>query len=290
MVAAVLMAWSYAAGTEGADYYSVKVAGQSATAPESVPTPAPAPEDHPHPPPEPEIIYVEVTAVPPPTLAPEIIYVEVTPVPTSTPPVTPTLVPTLVPTPAPTLTPEPTPTPTPKPTATPRPTPTPRFQPVERPEDAGHQGFKFEAGPTLNGANISFEAVVEGEGLLPTQLQIWQSLRDGDLDQPCSTLRPIALVAEGQGSGVTRYRWQYCTSNVAQAQTYVDDVPWVTAETWEVIVLQFKTADQPQRTRWKVSVDLDDRRARELMYDRPAGYVLVGFARDVLLTRWWLDN
>ena len=283
MAAIVLMAWSYASGTEGAEDNPVKVAGQPATAPESVPTPASAPEDHPHPPPEPEpeIIYVEVTAVPPPTFAPEIIYVEVTPVPTATPPVTPTLVPT--------PTPEPTPTPTPRPTATPRPTPTPRFQPVERPEDAGHQGFKFEAGPTLNGTAISFEAVVEGEGLLPTQLQIWQSLRDGDLDQPCSTLRPIALIAEGQGSGVTRYRWQYCTSNVAQAQTYVDDVPWLTAGTWEVTVLQFKTADQPQRTRWKVSVDLDDLRARELMYDRPAGYVLVGFAGDVLLTRWWLE-
>ena len=279
MAAIVLMAWSYAAGTEGADDNPVKVAGQPATAPESVPTPAPAPapEDHPHP--QPEIIYVEVTAVPPPTLAPEIVYVEVTPVPTATPPVTPTLVPT----------PEPTPTPTPRPTATPRPTPTPRFQPVERPEDAGHQGFKFEAGPTLNGANISFEAVVEGEGLLPTQLQIWQSLRDGDLDQPCSTLRPITLTAEGQGSGVTRFRWQYCTSNVAQAQTYVDDVPWLTAETWEVTVLQFETTDQPQRTRWTVSVDLDDRRARELMYDRPAGYVLVGFAGDVLLTSQWVE-
>ena len=286
MAAIVLMAWSYATGTEGAEDNPVKVAGQPATAPESVPTPSPAPEDHPHPPPEPEIIYVEVTAVPPPTPAPEIIYVEVTPVPTATPPVTPTLVPTLTPTPEPT----PRPTATPRPTPTSRPTPTPRFQPVERPEDAGHQGFKFEAGPTLNGANISFEAVVQGEGLLPTQLQIWQSLRDGDLDQPCSTLRPIALVAEGQGSGVTRYRWQYCTNTTAQAQTYVDDVPWLTAKTWEVIVLQFKTGDQPQRTRWKVSVDLDDRRARELMYDRPAGYVLVGFAGDVLLTRWWLDN
>ena len=245
----------------------------------------------------PDIVYVEVTAVPPPTPAPKIIYVEVTPVPAPTLPAAPAPVPAPEPTPAPT--PRPTPAPTPLPTATPEPTatptatpaptptpgPTPRFRTVERPQDAGDPGFRFEAGPEVNGSAISFRAVVEGdEELAPTQLQVWQSLRY-DLDDDCSTARPIAFVGAGQGSGVTPYQWTFCPSATAKPQVYTDDVPWLTAETWEVT----RQSASPFIYQWIVTVNLDHQRVGELMYDHAAGFVLVGFAGETLLTRVWAE-
>ena len=227
----------------------------------------------------PDIVYVEVTAVPPPTQAPKIIYVEVTPVPA------PTIPATATPTPLPTATPEPTATPTATPPATPTPGPTPRFRTVARPQDAGDPGFRFESGPEVTGSSISFRAVVEGtEELAPTQLQIWQSLRY-DLDDDCSTARPIAFVGAGQGSGVTPYQWTFCPSATAKPQVYTDNVPWLTAEAWEVTL----ESTSPFKYQWTVTVDLDHQRARELMYEHGAGFVLVGFAGETLLTRTWAE-
>ena len=40
---------------------------------------------------------------------------------------------------------------------------------------------------------------------------------------------------------------------------------------------------------WNVTFDLEDRRVRELLYDRPAGYIVIGFAGEVLLTRRWVE-
>ena len=253
--------------------------------------------------PTPEIIYVEVTAVPPPLPTPAIIYVEVTPIPTQAPPATPT---PPTPTPEPTATPQliyievtplPTPslpaTPTPKllPTATPTPTPTPtpgptpRFRTVERPDDAGYPGFRYESGPVINGDTISFRAAVEGdEELAPSQLQVWQSLRY-DLDQDCSTARPIAFVGEGQGYGVTSYEWTFCPSLTATQQVYTDDVPWLTAAKWEVL----HRSSNPFVYRWTVTVNLDHQRVRELMYEHGAEFVLVGFAGETLLARTWAE-
>ena len=250
-----------------------------AEAQDDAPTPIPAVVPTPAPPPTPMVVYVEVTAVPLPTPAPQIIYVEVTPVPTPTLAVTPTPVPT------PTSTPEPTQVPTPTPAPTPTPSPTPRFRTAERPQDAGHIGFRFESGPTLSGHTLSFKAVVQGEEQLPpTQLQVWQALRDGDLDRECSTLRPVAFVGEGQGGGVTPYQWSFCSSSSSKPQVYVDDVPWLTAAAWNVL----RRSSNPFVYEWTVTVDLDDQRARELMYDRAAGFVLVGFAGETLLTRRWV--
>ena len=255
---------------------------QPAEAEVSVPIPVPTVVPTPVPPPTPLIVYVEVTPVPLPTPTPLIIYeyVEVTPVPTPTLAVTPTPVPT------PTATPEPTLIPTATPAATPTPAPTLRFRTVERPHNAGYIGFRFETGPEINGTTLSFSAIVEGEkGLLPSQLQVWQALRDSDLDQECSTMRPLAFLGEGQGSGVTPYRWSYCSSSTAQPQVYVDDVPWLTADTWKVI----HRSSNPFVYKWTVTVSLGDRRVRELMYDRAAGFVLVGFAGETLLTRRWVE-
>ena len=242
-----------------------------AEAQEDAPTPVPTVVPTPAPTPTPMVVYVEVTAVPPPTPTPKVVYIEVTPVPTPTLAVTPTPVPTSIATP----TPDPTPTPS----------PTPRFRTVDRPQDAGHSGFRFDSGPTLNGHTLSFKAVVQGdEKLPPTQLQVWQALRDGDLDRECSTLRPVAFVGEGQGGGVTPYQWSFCSSSSSKPQVYVDDVPWLTAAAWNVL----RRSSNPFVYEWTVTVDLDDQRARELMYDRAAGFVLVGFAGETLLTRRWV--
>ena len=243
------------------------------------PVPVPAPSPTPPPSPTPVIVYVEVTAVPPPTPAPEVIYIEVTPVPSPTTPAAPTPI-------APTPTPVPmaTPTPTPLPTATPD--PTPRFRAVPRPANAGHPDFKFTSGPDVDGTLITFRAVVEGDGLAPSQLQVWQSLRPTDVDQDCSTLRPIAFIGEGQSSGVTSYQWAFCSAS-GQRQVYVDNVPWLTARTWTVTPIT-RSGGNPPLFDWSLSVDLDDPRVRELMYDRPAGLVLVGFAGETLLTRSWV--
>ena len=250
-------------------------------------TPAPAA------PPTPEIVYLEVTPVPGPTPAPQIIYVEVTPVPTPTPPATATATPAPTPTPEPTFTPTPQPTapPVPVPTATPTPLPTatpgptPRFRTAQRPEDAGYPGFRFVSGPEVSGHTISFKAVVTGEQeLAPTQLQVWQSLRD-DLDQVCSTARPIAFIGQGQGAGFTRYQWTFCSSATAQPQVYTDDVPWLTAESWQTL----RRSSNPLVYEWTVTVNLDHRRVRELMYEHAAGFVLVGFAGETLLTRRWVE-
>ena len=98
-------------------------------------------------------------------------------------------------------------------------------------------------------------------------------------------MRPVAFVGEGQGSGVTPYRWSFCSSAASQRQVYVDDIPWLTAETWEV---QHRRS-APWVYSWEVAVDLEDRRVRELLYDRPAGYIVIGFAGEVLLTRRWVE-
>ena len=250
-------------------------------------TPAPAA------PPTPEIVYLEVTPVPGPTPTPQIIYVEVTPVPTPTPPATATATPAPTPTPEPTFTPTPRPTAIPTPTAaptvtpapSPTPGPTPRFRTAPRPADAGYPGFRFVSGPEVSGHTISFKAVVTGEEeLAPTQLQVWQALRD-DLDQDCSTARPIAFVGQGQGAGFTRYQWTFCSSATAKPQVYTDAVPWLTAESWQTL----RRSSNPLVHEWTVTVNLDHRRVRELMYEHAAGFVLVGFAGETLLTRRWVE-
>ena len=274
-------------------------AEEPGSAPASAPVFPPPVTPTPAAPPTPEIVYLEVTPVPRPTPAPKIIYVQVTPVPTPTPPATasPTPEPTATPTPAPTATPTPTPlptatpppTPTAAPTVTPAPTPTPgptpRFRTAPRPEDAGYPGFRFVSGPEVSGHTISFKAVVTGEEeLAPTQLQVWQALRD-DLDQDCSTARPIAFVGQGQGAGFTRYQWTFCSSPTAKPQVYTDAVPWLTAETWQTL----RRSSNPLVYEWTVTVNLDHRRVRELMYEHAAGFVLVGFAGETLLTRRWVE-
>ena len=241
--------------------------------------PVPAPSPTPPPSPTPVIVYIEVTAVPPSTPAPEVIYIEVTPVPFPTPP------PTSAPIPAtPTPVPMATPIPTPLPTATPA--PTGRFRAVPRPANTGHQGFKFTSGPDVDGTLITFRAVVEGDGLAPSQLQVWQSLLPKDVDQDCSTLRPIAFIGEGQSSGVIPYKWEFCSGS-GLPQIYIDDVPWLTAQTWTVTSIT-RSGGNPPLFDWSLSVDLDDPRVRELMYDRPTGLVLVRFAGETLLTRRWV--
>ena len=277
-----------------------------AGAPTGAPAPAPVfPPPAPAAAPTPEVVYLEVTPVPEPTPTPRIIYVEVTPVPTPTPPATATPTPTptataeptSTPTPQPTATATPTPTPTPLPTVTPTatptatsaptptPGPTPRFRTVQRPADAGYPGFRFVSGPEVSGHTISFKAVVTGEEeLAPTQLQVWQSLRD-DLDQDCSTARPIAFVGQGQGSGFTSYQWTFCSSATAKPQVQTDAVPWLTAETWQTL----RRSANPFVYEWTVTVNLDHRRVRDLMYEHAVGFVLVGFAGDTLLTRRWVE-
>ena len=251
-------------------------------------TPATSTESPP-PTPTPVILYVEVTPIPAPTQTPQVVYVEVTPIPTPTLPVPSTPAPAATPTPEPVPTPAPEPTlaPTPVPTPTPRPTPTSRFRSVERPANSGHAGFQFESGPTLIGNILSFHATVDGVEFLPTQVQVWQSLLGDDLDDRCSTVRPIAFVDEGQGSGVTAFRWTYCSG--FKPVVYVDPVPWVRAGEWTVTSRGQRFTTDPHIHDWRFSVSLDNPAVKELMYDRGKGFVVVVFAGDFLLTRRWVE-
>ena len=137
----------------------------------------------------------------------------------------------------------------------------------------------------VNGDTISFRAVVEStEDLMPTQLQVWQTLRY-DLGEDCSTARPIAFVGAGQGYGVTSYEWTFCSSPAAKPDVYTNDVPWLTAETWQVT----RRSSNPIVYQWTVTLNLDHQRVRELMYEHAAGFVLVGFAGETLLTGTWAE-
>ena len=121
---------------------------------------------------------------------------------------------------------------------------------------------------------------------LPTQVQVWQSLLGDDLDEPCSTVRPIALVDEGQGSGATAFRWTYCSG--FKPVVYVDPIPWVRSGEWTVTSRGQRFTTDPHIHDWRFNVSLDDPRVKELMYDRGKGFALVVFAGEVLLTRRWV--
>ena len=159
---------------------------------------------------------------------------------------------------------------------------------MDRPANSGYAGFQFESVPALRGNTLSFHATVDGVEFLPTQVQVWQSLRGDDLDDRCSTVRPIAFVDEGQGSGATAFRWTYCSGAGSQAHIYVDDVPWLASGEWTVTSRGQRFTTDPHIHDWRFSVDLDDPRVKELMYDRGKGFVVVVFAGEVLLTRTWV--
>ena len=66
--------------------------------------------------------------------------------------------------------------------------------------------------------------VESAEDFKPTELQVWQALRY-ELDDDCSTARPIAFVGAGQGYSVTSYEWTFCSSPAAKPDVYTNDVP-----------------------------------------------------------------
>lgn len=50
-----------------------------------------------------------------------------------------------------------------------------------------------------------------------------------------------------------------------------------------------RRSSNPIAYQWTVTLNLDHQRVRELMYEQAAGFVLVGFAGETLLTRTWAD-
>ena len=226
----------------------------------------------------PEIVVV--TATPPPESPTEAPAPTPTPEPTEPPPPTPTALPTAIP--DPTITP------------TPRPTPTPRYRSVGAPEAMGIEGFKYVVGPTASSLDISFSASIESTGYInPTEIQVWQALtRD---DGSCSTERPIAFITKPQGSGQTyiasstAYSWAYCTSSGRRPVIYSETIPWLAAKSWTYAENERRYNYDPFITGISVKIDLRDDRVEDISYTNPAGYIILVFWGEILLSRVWVD-
>lgn len=249
-----------------------------------------------------------------------------TPVPTTEPTFTPDIQATvqamvqeqlnLIPTEIPEPTQEPTEIPIPSPT--PKPTPTPKYRPVVPAQSLGIEQFEFTEGPTrVDQFKTTFTAEIEGKDYEPTQIQVFQSLRFEDYGGTCSTEKPIAFVFESGGFGSVYYPWTYCPypgspsipcgDTVKKCSSTNPDasVPFIKAKVWDydrepptIGCRRWSSGGTrcldsyeilSNTWVWKVEIDLIDNRARDRMYNSPAGYVLILFSGDTILSRAWVD-
>lgn len=223
---------------------------------------------------------------------------------------TPTLAPTYTPTPEPTIeptatpqptaipaatpTPTPTPEPTPAPTATPIPTPTLRYQPAAPAASAQFADYKadgvtFTTGPTVVDDVLRVKAEMRSD-LEPTEVQVWQS-RDYPNEQ-CPTDRPIAVTAPGR-TGHVSMSWMHCVNPDVVPGRRTDNIPWVAAETWTYGERprgnSIRDSLQPRIWDFNAVVNLSIPDVWRLEYVQPAGYIIVIFSGDTLISKTWVD-
>ena len=180
------------------------------------------------------------------------------------------------------------PTPTITPVPVPTPVPTPRWRPASNPVgEATFPGFKA-SGPTFSGDTFTMSAVIDGQAI-PTQIQIWQSLRLDDLGGRCPTEKPIALLSQSQSGGTTSMQWEYCQSAGQEPLIYADSVPWLTGVSWTYTPRPRRRTTTPYIADWSVSANLNQPLVNSLRYDSPVGYTVVVFAGDTLMAKVWVD-
>ena len=180
------------------------------------------------------------------------------------------------------------PTPTLQPTPAIKVTPTPRWRPAPKPQGVvGYSGFDV-AGPTIRNNILRMSAVINGHGIVPSEVQVWQSLRQDDNGGRCPTDKPIALIANSSGGGSSQIQWEYCSYLGAKPLIQVDSVPWI-AGTWNYSERPRRRTTEPYLADWSIAVSLSDDRVEALEYDHPAGYTIVVFAGDLLLGKMWVE-
>ncbi len=258
--------------------FAVACGGSEAVEVPIEPTPVPpieAPTEAPRPTP---------TLLPP---TPQIIYIEVTPTPSAP------LDEPLEEIPAqeegedaqPETEPEPVPTPTPK--------PTPKYRLAARSvADTSYKGLSFSSGPDISNDILTFSVVMDGQGNEPSQIQVYHSLREQDVDgvSSCTTDHPIAFVERGSTAGITEFQWEFCGSSGSKPTIYVDDIPWVAPSTWSYDLRKRRRIFDPYLYDWVVNVNLQGERVQELKYENGAGYILVVFSGETILTKVWIDG
>gem|GEM_PF-4859180 len=187
----------------------------------------------------------------------------------------------------PELQPTPTITPEPVPTAV----PTPRWRPASKPQGIAdvYSGFAFTSGPTFTNNTLTMSATIEGKDIAPTEIQIWQSLRQDDVGGKCPTEKPIALISKAQAGGTSLMQWEYCNSPGHEPLIYVDSVPWLTGS-WSLNERARSQTWHPYISDWSMSVSLWHDLVDDLRYDYPAGYIVVVFADNRLLAKVWVDE
>ena len=185
-------------------------------------------------------------------------------------------------TPVPTVVIEQTPTPTL------RPTPTPRWRPANKPEGVtGYSGWDL-SGPTIRNRVLSMSAVIENHSVVPSEVQVWESLRQDDDGGKCPTEKPIALIADGSTGGTSSIQWQWCSYKGAKPVIEVDSVSWLSGS-WSYKQRTRRRTTEPLIADWSMSVSLNNDLVEDLEYSRPEGYIIVVFAGNTLLAKVWLD-
>lgn len=191
----------------------------------------------------------------------------------------------------PTVTPVPTEVvePTIVPTRTPRPTATPLWRPAPKPQGVtNYGGFDITSGPTISGAVLRMSAVIDGQGITPSEVQVWQALRRDDDAGKCPTHKPIALIADNAAGGSSAIQWSYCSYIGSRPVLQVDSVPWLEGS-WLYSERSRRRTTDPYLADWSISVSLLNEDVEALEYPRPEGYYIVVFAGDLLLARVWVD-
>lgn len=194
---------------------------------------------------------------------------------------------------APAATPLPTvvvePTVTLVPTATPRPTATPVWRPAPRPQGAaGYAGFDITGGPSISNGVLSITAIIDGHTIVPSEVQVWQSLRRNDDSGRCPTHKPIALITDSAAGGSSAMQWSFCSQDGTRPLSQVDSVPWVTGS-WSYSERSRRRTTEPLLADWSLNVSLINDDVESLEYANPEGYYIVIFAGDLLLARTWVD-
>jgi hypothetical protein len=182
-----------------------------------------------------------------------------------------------------------TPVPTPVIEPTVRPTPTPRWRPAPKPQGVtGYKGFNLTAGPVIRNNVLSMSAVIDNHSVVPSEVQVWQSLRRDDNGGKCPTEKPIALIADGAAGGTSQIQWEYCSYLGSKPFIEVDSVPWLSGA-WSYEQRTRRRLTEPLIADWSMSVSLANDLVEDLEYSRPEGYTIVVFADNLLLAKVWLD-
>jgi len=181
------------------------------------------------------------------------------------------------------------PTPTLEPTPTVKPTPTPRWRPAPKPQGVtGYKGFDITSGPVIHNNVLSVSAVIDGQNIVPSEVQVWQSLRKNDDGGRCLTDKPIALIANSAAGGTSPIQWEFCSYLGAKPVIDIDSVPWITG-TWTYTKRDRRRTTDPYLANWSLSVSLSNDLVEDLEYPRPEGYTIIIFAGDTILAKVWID-